>query len=112
MTAVRQVRVHHVERHARRAITRRLGSPCASAIIAVVRDGTRPGSVILHVNSGGNALAAERELRLRGYQVDHTEYDPFTAGHYGVQLRVGPNVPPAAQAAAIDGYGAATQTSG
>lgn len=103
MTAVRQVQVHHVERHASRAITRRLGRPYAPAIIAVVRDGTHSGSVILHVNSGGNALAAERELRFRGYQVGHTEYDPFADGHYGVQLRVSPSVPPAAQPTAIAG---------
>lgn len=101
MTAVRHVQVHHVERHARRAIARRLGRPHAPAIIAVVRDGTH--SVILHVNSGGNALAAERELRLRGYQVEHTEYDPFAAGHYGVQLRVSPGVPSAAHPTAIAG---------
>lgn len=103
MTAVRHVQVHHVERHARRAIARRLGRPHAPAIIAVVRDGTHPGSVILHVNSGGNALAAERELRLRGYQVEHTEYDPFADGHYGVQLRVSPTVPSAAQPIPIAG---------
>ncbi|BEL41757.1 hypothetical protein [Mycobacteroides abscessus] len=103
MTAVRQVQVHHVERHASRAITRRLGRHYVPAIIAVVRDGTRPVSVILHVNSGGNALAAERELRFRGYQVDHTEYDPFADGHYGVQLRVSPSVLPAARPTAIAG---------
>lgn len=103
MTAIRQVQVHHVERHASRAITRRLGRHYAPAIIAVVRDDIHSGSVILHVNSGGNALAAARELRFRGYQVGHTEYAPFAAGHYGVQLRVSPGVPPAAQPTAIAG---------
>lgn len=49
--------------------------------------------MILHVNSGGNARAAEIELRHHGYRVQPTDYNPFAPGHYGVQLRVGPTTP-------------------
>lgn len=89
MTEVTQVHARHVERHARRAIARRVGD-ATEAIIAVSRDSARPKSVILHVNSGGNARAAASELRNRGYHVEPTDYDPFGPGNYGVQLRVGP----------------------
>lgn len=89
MTGIKQVRAQNVERHARRAIARRVG--CTSgAVVSVQRDEAKPGSVVLHLNSGGNALAVECELRGRGYSVESTGYDPFAPGNYGVQLRVSP----------------------
>lgn len=94
MAAIRRVRVCNVEHHARGAISRRIGYS-AGAVISVVRDESRPETVILHVNSGGNARAAELELRSRGYCVEPTDYDPFAPGNYGVQLRVAPQSQPA-----------------
>lgn len=89
MKAIKQVHTRNVESHARSAIARRIG--CTSgAIISVERDVAATPTVILHVNSGGNARAAEIELRNHGYRVQPTEYNPFAPGHYGVQLRVGP----------------------
>lgn len=89
MNAVKRVYVRNVEHHARRAIAQRIGCT-SSAIISVARDESHPESVILHVNSGGNARAAELELRWRGYSVEPTDYNPFAPGHYGVKLRIGP----------------------
>lgn len=91
MNGIQQVRANNVEHHARRAIARRIGCT-TEAIISVTRDENRADRVILHVNSGGNARAAEQELRYRGYQVEPTGYDPFKSGNYGVQLRVGPKL--------------------
>lgn len=96
MAAVKQVRVRNVEHHARGAISRRIGY-ATGAVISVARDEPRPETVILHVNSGGNARAAELELRSRGYQVEPTDYNPFAPGNYGVQLRVSPRIQPAQQ---------------
>ncbi len=96
MAAIRQVRVCNVEHYARGAISRRIGYS-AGAVISVARDESRPESVVLHVNSGGNARAAELELRSRGYRVEPTDYDPFAAGNYGVQLRIGPKSQPTPQ---------------
>ncbi len=87
--AIKQVQVRNVEQHARCAIARRTGCT-TSSIISVARDEARPDDVILHVNSGGNALAAESELRSRGYGVEPTDYNPFAPGNYGVKLRVSP----------------------
>lgn len=87
---IKQVHTHHVERHANRTITQRLGCAPPEAVISVIRDHAVTGTVILHVNSGGNALASELQLRSLGYRVEPTNYAPFTPGHYGVQLRVGP----------------------
>lgn len=88
-TGIRQVRPSNVERHARRAIARRIG--CAGdAVVSVQRDEAKPGSVVLHLNSGGNALAAACELRIRGYSVEPAGYDAFAPGNYGAQLRVSP----------------------
>lgn len=89
MNAVKRVYVRNVEHHARRAIAQRIGCT-SSAIISVARDESHPESVILHVNSGGNARAAELELRWRGYSVEPMDYNPFTPGHYGVKLRICP----------------------
>lgn len=91
MTAIKQVHTRHVELHARSAIARRIGCT-TNAVISVERDNAHSGTVILHVNSGGNAREAERELRYRGYRVTPTDYNPFAPGNYGVQLRVGPKL--------------------
>lgn len=90
--AITQVHVRNVEHHARHAIAKRIGNT-SGAVIGVIRDQVRPESVILHLNSGGNARAAELELRHRGYDVEPTDYNPFAPGHYGVKLRVGPQIP-------------------
>ncbi|OHU46109.1 hypothetical protein BKG82_28425 [Mycobacteroides chelonae] len=90
MAAIKQVHAHNVENHTRHAITQRLGIGVPEAVISVAPDCTHTGWVILHVNSGGNAHAAECALRQRGYRVEPTSYDPFRPGNYGVQLRVGP----------------------
>ena len=84
------VQTRHVRRHAERAITRRLRYFAPRAIIGVWRDPDQPGTVILHVNSGGNAAECEVALRHAGYATEPTGYDPFAKGHYGVQLRVLP----------------------
>ena len=87
--AIRRVRLSNVERHVRVAIARRIGHS-ADAVISVARDNERPETVIVHINSGGNAAAATVELRQHGYDVEPTDYEPFAPGNYGVQLRVRP----------------------
>lgn len=94
MPTIKQVHTRHVERHASGAIARRIGCT-TNAILSVKRDSSHPDSVILHVNSAGNAREAEQELRYRGYRVSPTDYNPFAPGNYGVQLRVGPKQQPA-----------------
>lgn len=88
MTQVKQVHIRYVERHARRAVNRRVGHNAPDAVLGVSRE--TGGTVIIHLNSGGNALAVQQRLRSLGYQVESTDYDPFAKGHYGVQLRVSP----------------------
>lgn len=90
--AIRRVETPFVRRHAARAIRERLGHPAGDAIIACFSDPDRVGTAILHVNSGGNAIAAETGLRAAGYRVEPTNYDPFAPGHYGVQIRVLPAI--------------------
>ena len=85
---VRQVQSRHVERHAVEAISQRLGHHVADAVIGLTREAG--GSVILHLNSGGNASAAESRLRALGYCVEPTDYDSYGPGRYGVKLRVSP----------------------
>ncbi|QSN49761.1 hypothetical protein [Mycobacteroides abscessus] len=89
---IKQVQLWHVERHARSAINCRLGYAEPNAVIGLEREAG--GTVLLHVNSGGNALAAQSLLQSLGYSVEKTDYDPFAPGHYGVQLRIGPGAPP------------------
>lgn len=86
-TPIKQVQVGAVRRRAGRAIARRLGHG-ANAILSVERDPDRPNAVLLHVNSGGNAIACETALREAGYRVEATDYNPWAAGNYGVKLRV------------------------
>jgi hypothetical protein len=90
---IRQVQVRAVERHARRAIARRLGHPDDRALISVKRDSDRPGTAIIHVNSGGNAIACETALRDAGYRVDAGwgfPTDPTLRADYGAKIRVAP----------------------
>lgn len=88
MQVIKQVQRRAVERRATQAITRRLRYAAPQAIRSVVRDPKRPRTVLLHVNSGGNALACAPALRAAGYSVEDLGSAP--AG-YGVLLRVGPS---------------------
>lgn len=84
---IRVVQRHHVKRRAWRAIGRRLGYAAPNAIISINRDTDRPGAVLLHLNSGGNAIAVSTALRDAGYQVQDGPPHP---SRYGVQLLVLP----------------------
>lgn len=88
---IRQVQRRHVENHAAAAVAQRLGHHMADAILASTREDS--GAVLLHLNSGGNATAAESHLRALGYRVEPTDYNSYAAGHYGVKLRVSPGQP-------------------
>lgn len=89
---VRQVQRCHVERHAAAAIAQRHGRHMPDAVLGSAREDC--GAVILHLNSGGNAAAAEAWLRALGYRVEPTDYDPYASGHYGVKLCIRPGQPP------------------
>jgi hypothetical protein len=71
----------HIERIARRAIAARLVIQDPARSITVE---TRGDGVLLHCNSGGNALAVEVALRNRGYYVTDAE----APGGPGVALLV------------------------
>lgn len=105
---VRQVQSRHVERHAVEAISQRLGHHVADAVIGSTREAG--GSVILHLNSGGNASAAESRLRALGYCVEPTDYDSYGPGRYGVKLRVSPEI--RRRGGAWQSYSAVCSTSG
>lgn len=90
-TPIRQVQRCHVERHAAAAIAQRLGHDVADAVLGTIR--ARGGAVLLHLNSSGNAAAAESRLRALGYHVEPTDYNSYAPGNYGVKLRVGPAQP-------------------
>ncbi len=95
MPFVRQVQTRQVERHARRAITRRLGYVAPDAVISVTRDPHQPGTVILHVNSGGNSLECQAALKAAGYRIVGGWNDPndhALRADYGVKLRVLPSL--------------------
>ncbi|MEV1003431.1 hypothetical protein [Nonomuraea sp. NPDC050202] len=81
------VTTRNVRRHAARAIVDRLGYDVPEAIISCDRDPDTAGAVLLHVNSGGNAIECENALRSAGYRVEPGGPPP---GAYGVQLRVLP----------------------
>lgn len=78
----RRLDIRHLEHHATKAITGRLGYSAPQALCAIERDGD---AVIIRVNSGGNALAVEPYLRGRGY---HTEYAGTNPDGYGCAVRV------------------------
>lgn len=90
MARIKQVRTRYIEHHARRAIAHRLGCAVPRAVFSVTRDNPVAGMVIVLVNSGANTRATKRHRRCVGYRVEPTHYDPFAAGPYGMQLRVGP----------------------
>lgn len=81
------VQAHNVRRHAARAIAERLRYDAPEAIISCDRDPDTAGAVLLHVNSGGNAIECENALRSAGYRVEPGGPPP---GEYGVRLRVLP----------------------
>ncbi|NGN63180.1 hypothetical protein G5C51_04560 [Streptomyces sp. A7024] len=87
--SIRQVQRHHVAQHAHQAIWDRRVNP-NHAVLSVERDPDRPEAVILHVNSGGNAIACRNHFQRAGYRVEDTDYDPFADGNYGVRLRILP----------------------
>lgn len=74
--------IRHLRNHAVRAITERLGYRAPDALRAVERDGD---TVIIRVNSGGNALAIEPYLRQRGYRAEYAGGNP---DGYGCAVRV------------------------
>ena len=78
----RRVDTRHLAAHARRAIADRLRYPAPEALRGVERDGA---AVILRLNSGGNALAVESWLNLRGYQAADGGANP---DGYGCAVRV------------------------
>jgi hypothetical protein len=78
----RQLNVRHLERHATKAITRRLRYSAPQALRAVERDGD---AVVIRVNSGGNELAVEQWLNLRGYRAEYAGGNP---DGYGCAVRV------------------------
>jgi hypothetical protein len=69
-TSIRVVQRHHVHHHVHRAIGQRLGRPALGAVLAVDRAPERPNSVVLHVDSGGNALACRTALIRSGYRCE------------------------------------------
>lgn len=78
----RRLDTRHLRRHALRAVADRLGYAAPHALHAVERDGD---SVFLRFNSGGNALAAESWLNVRGYLAEHAGGNP---DGYGCAVRV------------------------
>ncbi len=84
---ITQVQTQAVRRRAERAIAERRVDP-SRGLKSVTRDGR---SVIVHVNSGGNALAVQPALRRAGYTVlagwDAPDDDGLRTT-YGVKLRV------------------------
>jgi hypothetical protein len=74
--------VEGIEPIARQAIRERLRNAEAEHAILDVSPGGPPNTVLLHINSGGNATAAENALTAAGYLVESRP-----AGH-GVELGV------------------------
>lgn len=93
MPSIKQVQTRAVRRHATRAVRKRLGYPAGNAVISVERDPDHRSAVVLHVNSGGNALACATGLRYAGYRVepawDHPD-DAALSTTYGVKMRILP----------------------
>lgn len=85
-----RAQTRYVRRTAARAIADRLRNG-VDGIVSCERDPAKPSTVLLHLNSGGNGLAAEQALLTEGY---HVEWDHL-APRYGVLLHVGPAVAPA-----------------
>lgn len=78
----RRLDLRHLRRHAVRAIADRLKYAAPCALLAVERDGD---SVVLRLNSGGNALAVQSWLSLRGYRAEYAGGNP---DGYGCAVRV------------------------
>lgn len=56
-------------------------------MLSVDRDPDHLGTVVLHVNSGGNALACKSALTRADYRCEDIPSEP---GQYGPRLRVQP----------------------
>lgn len=73
------------------AISERLGHDGGQYVIGVDQDAAQPGTLILHVNSGGNSLAAEPALNRHGYRCELLDSRPPSANAVaGVRIRVRP----------------------
>ncbi|WP_293003344.1 hypothetical protein [Mycobacterium sp.] len=81
-----QVQLRHVKHHVQHAISARRCS-ATEGLISAERDPEHLAAVLVHVNSGGNAAAAETYLTRRGYLVERAA-DQQASGTYGVQLRI------------------------
>lgn len=84
---IKRVDARHIKHHVEQAISRRRCSP-AEGLISVQRDPAHPASVLVHVNSGGNAAAAVHALTQRGYRVERTNTEAHAGEDYGVRLHV------------------------
>lgn len=80
----RQINTRHLARHARKAIAERLG-PTGYPVDGLLAVERVSGAVILRLNSGGNSLAVESWLNLRGYRASYAGGNP---GGYGCAVRV------------------------
>lgn len=88
MTVVKlRVQTRYVRRAAARAIADRLRNG-VDGIVSCERDPAKPSTVLLHLNSGGNGIAAEQALLAEGY---HVVWDVL-GRTYGVLLHVGPAI--------------------
>jgi hypothetical protein len=83
-----RLRIQKVRKVATRAIFDRLKYHAPEAVIDVFPDPQASGAIILHVNSGGNALACEVALQREGFRVEPNGYDGYAPGNYGAQRRV------------------------
>lgn len=97
--AIRRLDSRHVAAHARKAIAGRLRHPAAEALRAVERDGA---TIVLRLNSGGNALEVADYLRQRGYRAEHIGANP---DGYGCAVRVALRAGSATEAATAAGEG-------
>jgi hypothetical protein len=79
---IRRLNARIIRQHTRAAIIERLRYDAPEALRAVERD---RGAVIVRLNSGGNALAVQARLRLRGYRAEQAGGNP---DGYGCAVRV------------------------
>ena len=84
MSVPTRLDIRHVRNHALKGIaTRRLSVGAEYCLLGIARDSD--GSVIVHVNSGGNVCAVEQRLNLHGYRAEGLPFDPDV---YGGKVRV------------------------
>ncbi len=84
MSYPQRLDIRHVRNHALKGIARRrLGVSPDYCLLGIAR--AEDGSIIVHVNSGGNVCAVEQQLNLRGYRAEGLPFDPDV---YGGKVRV------------------------